>query len=74
MEFEYEGKKIITTSTPLIDKLSIKEWADKKDQELRKTIKSYIANGIEARQAVEIVLKSSTLGVGYNAQIRHDFK
>ena len=54
--------------------LNIKEWADKKDKELRETINQYIANGINKKEAIEIVLKGSTLGAGYNGQIRYDFK
>ena len=49
------------------------DWAEKKDKELRNTITQYISEGIDKKTAVETVLKSSTLGAGYNAQIRHDF-
>ena len=57
-----------------MDKLSIKEWAETKDKELRETINQYITNGINKKEAVELVLKGSTLGAGYNAQIRWDYK
>ena len=49
------------------------DWTEKKDKELRNTITQYISEGIDKKTAVETVLKSSTLGAGYNAQIRHDF-
>ena len=55
------------------DKLNIKEWAEKKDKELRETIIWYVSQGMERQEAINKVLSSSTLGEGYNAQIRHDF-
>ena len=57
-----------------MDKLNIKEWADKKDKELRETIIWYVSQGMKKQEAINMVLRTSTLGAGYNAQIRHDFK
>lgn len=53
--------------------LNIKEWAQKQDKELRAQIDYYIKEGVEKKQAVKMVLDSSTLGQGYNAQIRYDY-
>ena len=55
------------------DTLSIKQWADNKDKELREKIDFYISEGLTKEKAVEISLKSSSLGKGYHAQIRHDY-
>ena len=56
-----------------MDKLNIKEWADKKDKELRETIIWYVSQGMKKQEAINMVLRTSTLGAGYNAQIRHYF-
>ena len=56
-----------------MDKLSIKEWADKKAEEHRERIKYFIKEGIDKKQAVKMVLDESTLGQGYKGQIKYEF-
>jgi len=53
--------------------MNIKEWAKEQNKETRKTIDTYIKNGINKVTAVKMVLKESCLGEGYKAQIRHDY-
>lgn len=55
------------------DTMNIKEWADKKSAEIIESIKFYISEGIEKRQAVKMGLEGSILGAGYRAQIKHEF-
>ena len=55
------------------DTLNIKEWAKSKDKELRSDIDYYISQGIDKKTAVDMVLKSSTIGAGYASQIRYDY-
>ena len=54
------------------DTLSIKDWADKKASEYINTIKAYVADGWTLKDAFNAVMKASTLGSGYRAQIRHE--
>lgn len=54
------------------DTLSIKDWADKKFQEHLSTIRAFIADGWTAKDAFHNVMKSSTLGEGYKAQMRRE--
>lgn len=56
------------------DTLDIDDWAKKRCDEMRREIKSYIADGWEKTAAVERVLNVSTIGAGYKAQIRYEFK
>ncbi len=55
------------------NRLNIKEWADKRDLELRVSIDKYIADGIDKISAVKMATKETTLGPGYIAQIKHDY-
>ena len=55
------------------DYLDIKEWAKEEDKKHRDTILYYIKEGISVKNAVDMVLETSTLGAGYKAQIKHDF-
>ena len=55
------------------DYLNIKQWANEQADTMRATIREYIADGWDKKTAVESVLKSSTLGAGYAAQIRYEF-
>jgi len=52
----------------------IKEWADERSKEMRKEIDFYIDKGIEKSKAVEMVLSESTIGAGYNGQIRYEYR
>ena len=56
-----------------MNQMDIKTWAKQKDVELRERIKYFIAEGIDKKKAVEMVLTGSVLGQGYHAQIRYDF-
>ena len=49
-------------------------WAETKDKELRQDIDLYISQGIDKKTAFNMVIKGSTLGAGYIAQIRHDYE
>ena len=62
-----------TKEGKMADTLTIKEWADRKYQEHKKDVQVYIDGGIDKVAAVKMVLKSSTLGAGYKAQLRKDF-
>ena len=55
------------------DTLNIKEWAQKQAEELRESIRFHIANGIDKKQAVEMVLADTSIGSGWKGQIRYDF-
>lgn len=55
------------------DTIRIKDWADEKYEEYKKTIQEYINNGIDKVIAIKMVLKDSMLGAGYKAQLRRDF-
>ena len=50
-----------------------KEWADKQFEELVKTVKAYVSDGVDKAKAVNLVLAGSTLGAGYKAQLRKEF-
>ena len=54
------------------DTMNIKEWADKKEREYIETIKYYIEEGWDKKVAFNHVMKDSTLGAGYKAQIRYE--
>lgn len=57
------------------DRLGIKAWADNQADILRADIRYHIAQGMDKKQAVELVLATGTmLGSGYIAQIRYEFK
>ena len=56
-----------------MDRMNVKDWADKKYQEYKDTVQLYIKSGINTSGAVKIVLKDSTLGAGYKAQLKRDF-
>ena len=56
------------------DSLNIKQWANEQADIMRATIREYITAGIDRKKAVEMVLTGSTLGAGYAAQIRYEFK
>lgn len=55
-----------------MDKLNIKEWADNKFAEHKKDIEYFIAQGISKVKAFHTVMDASTLGAGYNAQMRQE--
>ena len=52
--------------------LDIKQWADKKFNKNLSTIRAFIADGWTAKDAFHNVMKSSTLGAGYKAQMRRE--
>ena len=54
------------------DKLSIRDWAEKKYLENIDTIKYYVKEGIDLKTAFKMVMDSSTLGQGYTAKIRKE--
>ena len=56
------------------DHLGIRQWANEQADIMRATIRGYIADGWDKKTAIESVLESSTLGAGYAAQIRYEFK
>ena len=52
------------------DTLTIKEWAQKQAEELRESIRFHIANGIDKKQAVEMVLADSSEDLGAAGTVR----
>lgn len=56
------------------DNLDIKKWAEEQSIELKKTILFHISEGIDKQTAIEMVLKDTTIGTGYKAQIRYELK
>lgn len=54
--------------------VDIKQWAEKQKNEMIKSIRFYISEGIAKNIAIEMVLKDSTVGSGIKAQIRYEFK
>ncbi len=56
-----------------MNKLSITEWAEKRYKTQKEDVRYYISQGVNKVIAVKMVLKESTLGVGYKIQLRHDF-
>lgn len=54
--------------------MNIKEWADNKFNEYKKDIEMYIINGLSPKNAYHLIMDSSTLGAGYNMQMRREFK
>ena len=44
------------------DTLNIKEWAIKHAEELRESIRFHIANGIDKKEAVDMVLADTSIG------------
>ena len=51
-----------------------KEWADKKDKELREDIEHFIEKGVDKVKAFHLVTDGSLLGKGYITQMRHDYQ
>jgi hypothetical protein len=43
-------------------------------EEKRREIRYYISQGIKKEKAVEMVLKDTTIGAGFCAQLRYEFK
>ena len=56
------------------DTLNIKEWAIKHAEELRESIRFHIANGIDKKEAVDMVLADTSIGSVWKGQIRYEFK
>ena len=51
-----------------------KQQAIDRVNKCRDQIKTYIENGIDRETALNMVLNESTIGAGFKAQIRYEFK
>lgn len=47
-------------------------WAVKKAEVYLKTIRTYIAEGMDPDRAIRLVLDDSVIGAGYKAQIKYE--
>jgi hypothetical protein len=55
--------------------IDFKNWVKNRVEKMKDEIREYINSGIDKNIAVEMVLKDSTVGAGYKAQIRrYEFK
>jgi hypothetical protein len=54
--------------------IDFKNWVKNRVEKMKDEIREYINSGIDKNVAVEMVLKDSTVGAGYKAQIRYEFK